>query len=159
MIVRKYENADLPQMIKIWNSVVSDGNAFPQKDILDEQSGVEFFKSQSHCAVAVDDNSAVCGLYILHPNNVGRCAHICNASYAVLRSKRGAGIGEMLVRDCMNAAKKRGFLILQFNAVVADNIAARRLYEKLGFIQLGTIKGGFCTDDGYKDICRYYITL
>ena len=95
----------------------------------------------------------------MHPNNVGRCAHICNASYAVAKDKRGLGIGEALVRDCIKSAVNCGYKILQFNAVVADNYAARRLYEKLGFIQLGTIKGGFLSDDGYKDICPYYITL
>ena len=159
MIVRGYTHADLPRMIEIWNSVVIDGNAFPQRDLLDTSSGSEFFAAQSHCGVAVDDDGSVCGLYILHPNNVGRCSHICNASYAVSKDKRGLGIGEALVLDCMKSAVKCSYKILQFNAVVADNIAARRLYEKLGFIQLGTIKGGFLSDDGYKDICPYYITL
>lgn len=159
MTVRKYNNADLPKMIEIWNSVVIDGNAFPQRETLDEISGAEFFAAQSHCGVAVDDDGVICGLYILHPNNVGRCAHICNASYAVAKDKRGLGIGEALVRDCIKSAVNCGYKILQFNAVVADNYAARRLYEKLGFIQLGTIKGGFLSDDGYKDICPYYITL
>lgn len=159
MTVRKYNNADLPRMIEIWNSVVIDGNAFPQRDLLDEVSGEDFFASQSHCGVAVDDDGIICGLYILHPNNVGRCAHICNASYAVAKDKRGLGIGEALVRDCMKSAVNCGYKILQFNAVVAENYAARQLYEKLGFIQLGTIKGGFLSDDGYKDICPYYITL
>lgn len=159
MIVRKFDKADLPRLIEIWNSVVSAGNAFPQRDLLDEASGAEFFAMQSHCGVAVDDDGYICGLYILHPNNVGRCAHICNASYAVAEDRRGGGIGEALVRDCMKSAVFCGYKILQFNAVVADNIAARRLYEKLGFIQLGTICGGFLSDDGYKDICPYYITL
>lgn len=159
MIVRKYDSADLPYMIDIWNDVVRDGDAFPQRDLLNEYSAAEFFAAQSYCGVAVDDDGSICGLYILHPNNVGRCGHICNASYAVAKAVRGCGIGEALVRDCMTAAVGCGYKILQFNAVVADNTAARRLYEKLGFIQLGTIKGGFRADGGYKDICPYYITL
>lgn len=159
MTVRGYTHADLPRMIEIWNSVVADGNAFPQCETLDDSGGAEFFAAQSHCGVAVDDDGMVCGLYILHPNNVGRCSHICNASYAVAKDMRGRGIGEALVLDCMRAAVDCGYKILQFNAVVADNTAARRLYEKLGFIQLGTIKGGFLSDGGYKDICPYYITL
>ena len=49
---------------------------------------------------------------------------------------------------------------MQFNAVVADNIAARRLYERLGFVQLGTIPGGFrAPDGGYRDICPYIRVL
>ena len=47
-----------------------------------------------------------------------------------------------------------------WNEVVATNIHARHLYERLGFIQLGTIPGGFCMKDGhYEDICPYYHTL
>ena len=67
----------------------------------------------------------IVGLYILHPNNVGRCGHIANASYAV-----------------------------------AGNLLARRLYERLGFQQLGVIPGGFLPKDGrYADICPYYKEL
>ena len=37
----------------------------------------------------------------LHPNNVGRCGHICNASYTVSSKSRGLHIGEKLVKDCI----------------------------------------------------------
>lgn len=142
----------------VWNEVVEDGIAFPQTEILDRAGGEKFFSSQSYCGVAEDTESGeIVGLYILHPNNVGRCRHISNASYAVSSSSRGKGIGEMLVKDCLVQAKNCGFKILQFNAVVKTNTAARRLYEKLGFIQLGTIPQGFLMKDGsYEDICPYY---
>lgn len=159
MKIRKYETADLPQMIEIWNGVVSEGNAFPQEELLDLETGVEFFASQTCCGVAAEDNK-VYGLYILHPNNIGRCGHICNASYAVDADSRGMHIGEKLVLDCMRAAKESGFLILQFNAVVESNIHARHLYERLGFVQLGVIPKGFRMKDGhYENICPYYIEL
>ena len=99
------------------------------------------------------------GLYILHPNNIGRCGHIANASYAVKTGLRGLGIGEALVRDCMRQGAGRGFRVLQFNAVVADNAPAVHLYEKLGFHRLGRIPGGFAADTGYKDILLFYIEL
>lgn len=100
------------------------------------------------------DTGAVHSLYILHPNNVGRCGHICNASYAVRAASRGLHIGEKLVQDCLTQGKRHGFGVLQFNAVVATNIHARHLYERLGFIQLGTIRKGFRMDNGrYEDIC------
>ena len=99
MRVRKYASEDLSAMIDIWNEVVEDGIAFPQEELLNLNTGAEFFASQTYCAVAVDDKNTVLGLYILHPNNVGRCGHICNASYAVSRNARGLHIGEMLVKD------------------------------------------------------------
>ena len=159
MIIREYNNADLPAMISIWNEVVEDGIAFPQEELLDDSTGAEFFSSQSYCGVA-DEDGKILGLYILHPNNIGRCGHICNASYAVASYARGLHIGEQLVLDCMRAGKELGFRVLQFNAVVETNIHARHLYERLGFKQLGTIPGGFRMKDGhYENICPYYIEL
>jgi len=157
--VRAYAPDDLPAMIAIWNEVVAGGDAFPQEEPLDARSGAAFFASQSLSAVAVRGGERV-GLYILHPNNVGRCGHICNASYAVAASCRGQGVGEALVRDCLSRAGALGFRILQFNAVVASNRRARQLYERLGFRRLGTIPGGFRLKNGeYEDICPYYIPL
>ena len=157
--VRKYTEADLPDMIRIWNEVVEDGIAFPQEETLSLSSGMEFFSSQSYCGVAVADGK-ICGLYILHPNNVGRCGHICNASYAVSSDARGKHIGEQLVKDCLQKGKELGFRVLQFNAVVESNVHARHLYERLGFKQLGTIPGGFRMKDGhYENICPYYREL
>lgn len=72
----------------------------------------------------------------MHPNNVGRCGHICNASYAVNSKCRGLHIGEKLVTDCLLQAKE------------------------LGFKQLGTIPHGFRMKDGtYENICPYYKEL
>ncbi len=161
IIVRKYEKKDLPAMIRVWNEVVEDGVAFPQEECLDEKTGAEFFAAQTYTAVAENmENGQVLGLYILHPNNVGRCGHICNASYAVSRGSRGLHIGEKLVKDCVAQGKVHGFRVLQFNAVVASNVHARHLYERVGFRQLGVIPGGFRLKNGeYEDICPYYIEL
>lgn len=158
--VRAYTAQDVPEMVRIWNEVVEDGVAFPQEELLDGQSGAEFFAAQTYNAVAADEAGTILGLYILHPNNVGRCGHICNASYAVERSARGLHIGEKLVSDCLAQGRAHGFSILQFNAVVASNLHARHLYERLGFQQLGVIPGGFRMKDGhFEDICPYYHLL
>lgn len=161
MKIREFTKEDLPQMISIWNEVVEEGIAFPQQEPLDPEGGAEFFSSQSFTGVAVsEDDSQVLGLYILHPNNVGRCGHICNASYAVRSDLRGMHIGEELVHHCMKKGAEIGFRILQFNAVVATNSSARHLYEKLGFTPLGVIPGGFLMKDGhYEDIVPHYILL
>ena len=106
------------------------------------------------------ESGEVVGLYILHPNNVGRCGHICNASYAVRRDIRGEHIGEKLVLDCISMAKKKGFGVLQFNAVVASNVHALHLYKRIGFTPLGVIPGGFRMPDGhYEDIIPHYYDL
>lgn len=161
IVVRKYTAQDLPAMLAIWNEVVEEGVAFPQEQPLDEPSGAQFFAAQSRSAVAEEQpGGRILGLYILHPNNEGRCSHICNASYAVSAASRGLHIGEKLVQDCLEQARQLGFGVLQFNAVVATNLHARHLYERLGFVQLGTIPAGFRMKDGhFEDICPYYHIL
>lgn len=159
MKLKNIEKKDLTQAIQIWNEVVQDGVAFPQLEVLDEKSGWDFFESQTLTRVLLDGEKVV-GLYILHPNNVGRCGHICNASYAVKKECRGKHIGEKLVLDCLEQAKNCGFRILQFNAVVATNTSALALYKKLGFTQLGIIPEGFLLKDGsYVDIIPHYKRL
>lgn len=159
--IRAYRPADLGDMVRIWNEVVEDGVAFPQEDLLTPETGAEFFAAQTESAVAADrETGRIYGLYILHPNNVGRCGHICNASYAVSRAARGLHIGEQLVRASLASGACFGFRVMQFNAVVASNVHARHLYERLGFVPLGVIPGGFRMKDGhYEDICPYYHTL
>ena len=159
--VRPYVKEDAQQAVDIWNEVVEAGVAFPQEDFLTAETGHAFFAEQSYTGIACDQTTGeVVGLYILHPNNIGRCGHICNASYAVKGSLRGRHIGRRLVTHCMGMAKALGFRVLQFNAVVATNHSALHLYEKLGFVRLGTIPGGFRLKDGsYVDIVPHYHVL
>lgn len=159
--ITEFTEKDTEDAIHIWNQVVEDGVAFPQKECLDKESGRAFFQEQSFTGIARDQETGeAVGLYILHPNNVGRCGHICNASYAVRSDLRGHHIGEALVKHCMAKGKELGFGILQFNAVVRSNASALHLYEKLGFTQLGVIPGGFLMKDGhYEDIIPHYHVL
>ena len=161
IIVKPYTQEKIKFAIEIWNEVVRDGIAFPQENELDEVEGDKFFKSQSFTGLAEDTESGeIVAIYILHPNNVGRCAHISNASYAVKKNLRGKHIGEILVTHCIKKARELGFKILQFNAVVANNIPARKLYKRLGFTELGTIPGGFRMPDGtFADIVPQFIEV
>lgn len=159
IIVREYTKADLNELRTIWNQIVQEGDAFPQVDCLSASEANTFFAEQTYTGVAEDDGEVV-GLYILHPNNIGRCGHIANTSYAVKTGHRGKHIGEHLVKDSLAVAAAHSFKIIQFNAVVATNKGAIHLYKKLGFTLLGTIPGGFHMDDGtYADILLFYISL
>lgn len=159
--IRAYSRSDITEMISIWNEIVEAGQAFPQVERLTALNGDKFFAEQSFTGLAYDRKSnQVLGLYILHPNNIGRCGHICNSSYAVKGNIRGQGVGEKLVRHSLEKGKELGFKILQFNAVVSTNKYALHLYEKLGFVKLGTIPNGFLMKDGsYEDIIPHYIAL
>jgi len=159
IVIRKYSIYDLGAMTKIWNHVVMEGKYFPQENGLSIKEAEAFFAEQTFTGVAEEDG-AIVGLYILHPNNIGRCGHIANASYAVKADHRGKRIGEKLVVHSLEMAKAAGFRIMQFNAVCANNKVAINLYKKLGFKELGTIPDGFKIDDGtFGDIIPFYLEL
>lgn len=160
IFVRPFHPADIPKMRSIWNEVVEAANAFPQETgFSDDAEASEFFSSQTYTGVCECDGK-IAGLYILHPNNIGRCSRIANASYAVSGESRGKGIGKRLVEDSLLQAKSFGFYVLQFNAVVASNTAAIHLYEKLGFERLGKIPKSFRRKDGsFEDLLLFFHQL
>ena len=111
--IRAYQSKDAASAAQIWNEVVTDGNAFPQDTEMTANVANLFFQEQTYTGIAENaDTHEILGLYILHPNNVGRCGHICNASYAVRKNIRGLHIGEKLVLDCLQKAKENQFRIL-----------------------------------------------
>ena len=94
----------------------------------------------------------LCGDVCLHPDG--------EVNIVVARDFQNKHIGEQLVSDSLVQGKAAGFQLLQFNAVVENNIHARHLYERLGFVHLGTIPKGFQMKDGsYQNICIYYHQL
>ena len=159
-IVRPFRAGDTEGAAEIWNEVIRDGNAFAEEECLTLEEASMLFSAQSYVGIAEDAYGEIVGAYILHPNYPGRLGGICNASFAVRKSRRGEHIGEKLVKDCIEKAKTTGFRIMQFNAVIESNTHARHLYERLGFIQSGTVPAGFRLKDGsYENICQYYLEL
>ncbi|MEI0508719.1 GNAT family N-acetyltransferase [Brachyspira intermedia] len=160
MHIIKYDIKYIKEVLKIWNETIEEGIYFPQIETLsNEEEAHKYFSSQDYTGIAID-NDKVFGVYILHPNNIGRCGHISNASYAVNKESRGKGIGEALVRDSMKQSKKLGYKILQFNAVVISNTNAHKLYKKIGFNKIGIVKKGYINKNNeYEDIVLYYIDL
>ena len=123
--IRQYSESDAEEAVRIWNYIVEEGVAFPQIDVLTAETGNQFFSEQSFTGIAYDaDSGSIVGLYILHPNNVGRCGHICNASYAVRSDLRGHHIGEALVKHCM--AKGKSWDLESFNLMRWSGAMLRR---------------------------------
>lgn len=157
--IREFKKSDLGQILEIWNDIVEQGDVFSQDSLLTLAEAQEYFKDQTFTGVAVQGDE-VLGVYILHPNNIGRCNHLANTSYVVKKNTKGRGIGKKIVKHSMVIAKREGFRILQFNAVTVTNTKALELYRNLGFTQLGVIPGGFRDrENNYIDIIPHYIVL
>ena len=61
---------------------------------------------------------------------------------------RGLGLGRVMGEASLRIAAELGYSAMQFNAVVATNLHAVRLWRSLGFRIVGTIPDGFRLPDG-----------
>lgn len=139
----------------IWNAVIERDDAFVYDAPFDADRFGAMLAAQTavNCALA---GGRPVGFYILHPNFEGRAAHIANASYAVSPDHRGGGVGRLLGQHSIEAARAAGFSGLQFNAVVAANTRANRLWESLGFKRMAAIPGAYALRDGSKTALNIY---
>lgn len=154
---RTYEEKDIECLKEIWNEIVDDGNAFPGENQLNTKEFEDMISSQSDVTCILTGDK-LAGFYILHPNHFGRCGHVANASYCIAKEYRGKKLASHLVKRSIQKAKELGFRGMQFNAVVAGNLAAIHTYEKLGFFIVGTIPGGYRLKDGtYSDMRIMYL--
>jgi N6-L-threonylcarbamoyladenine synthase/ribosomal-protein-alanine N-acetyltransferase len=65
---------------------------------------------------------------------------------AVADSARGHGLGRALMEALISEARKRGARLI-FLEVRADNPGAQRLYERLGFLDVGVRRGYYQPDN------------
>lgn len=159
MLFRRYEKNDIKEMTRQWNIILEDGVAFPGTELYEENSFEKMLEEQTEVRCMIIDDK-IAGFYILHPNNIGRCSHVANASFILDPSFRGQHLGHYLVEDCIAQAIINGYRGMQFNAVVDSNKAALHIYEKCGFTKVGTIPGGFLLKDGtYSDMHILYLSL
>ncbi|AEE90690.1 MAG: ribosomal protein S18-alanine N-acetyltransferase [Tepidanaerobacter acetatoxydans] len=82
-------------------------------------------------------------------------AHVTNVG--VLPEYRGKGIGELLMRSLMAAAKNHGATKMTLE-VRKTNYIAQNLYSKLGFEPVG-IRRGYYMDDGEDAIIMWKDSL
>ncbi|KAK9233857.1 hypothetical protein V1525DRAFT_436176 [Lipomyces kononenkoae] len=96
-------------------------------------------------APAIMDNrnwSKECfGSFYIKPNYPGRSAHICSAGFIVPQHVRSKGIGRVLGECYIDWAPKLGYTYSVFNLVFETNVAARRIWESIGFKRIGRVKG------------------
>lgn len=92
--------------------------------------------------VAVEGETLL-GTYFIKPNQPGLGAHVCNCGYVVAPSARGRGVATAMCEHSQRFAREKGFRAMQFNFVVATNVHAVDLWQRLGFAVVGRLPGAF----------------
>jgi L-amino acid N-acyltransferase YncA len=142
--IRPYGEADWPAVWALLEPVFRAGETFPHDPAITEVDARAAWVEQSQAVmVAVDAAGALVGSYYLRPNSLALGAHVANAGYVVAEHARRQGIGSRLCQHSLQAARRLGFRLMQFNLVVSANTAGIRCWQCNGFQVVGILPGAF----------------
>lgn len=79
-----------------------------------------------------------------------RLAHRASFAVTVKKSYWSQGIGQKLLKECIEFAQKVGYHLIELE-VRADNLGAIRLYEQFGFQTWGRYKDYFAINGQFYD--------
>ena len=88
-----------------------------------------------------------CGLNAMAPKDRFKMRHRASLGISIKQKAWGLGLGTVLIKRALGQAKENGFTQVELG-VFADNDRAQRLYQKLGFQQMGCIPNAFYLKDG-----------
>jgi L-amino acid N-acyltransferase YncA len=142
--IREYTDDDWPSIWPIFREVVAAGDTYAYDAGWSSAQAREVWVEglPGHTVVACD-GSRVLGTAKMGPNRPGPGSHVATASFMVAAGARGRGVGRALGEYALSWAKEQGYAAMQFNAVVASNHAAVRLWQELGFQIVGTVPEAF----------------
>lgn len=157
MQIRQATRGDFEQIWPFFQQIVAAGEtyAYPQ-DINFEQAKKLWMQTPEYTYV-VEDNGDILASYYLKTNQAGPGDHVANCGYMVSEQARGKGLATLMCEHSKQQALALGYKAMQFNFVVATNISAIRLWQKLGFEVVGTLPKAFKhRQQGYVDALVMY---
>lgn len=144
MEIRRATDHDWPNIWPIWHAVVAEGDTYCFPPETDEGTARRLWMLPKPAEVFVATEAGqVIGTALLKPNQSGPGDHVANAAFMVDPALGGRGTGRALAEHVLRHARQRGYLAMQFNAVVSTNTGALALWRSLGFDVVGTIPQAF----------------
>lgn len=101
--------------------------------------------------VAFAENGNIVGQVDLRGSGLRSGLHRCELGIGVERPYRGEGLGKRLMETAIDFARDAGTLMWIDLNVFAHNTAGRALYQKLGFVEIGTLVDRFRVEDSSID--------
>jgi GNAT superfamily N-acetyltransferase len=137
--IRAATASDGDAIWSIFQDVVATGDTYVFAADTPRDEGVGYFLAVDVTAFVAEVDGIVVGMYKLIPNRRDRGSHVANASFMVAPSAAGKGVGRAMGEHCLQEARRRGYLAMQFNFVVSTNERGVRLWQSLGFQIVGLL--------------------
>jgi len=84
--------------------------------------------------------------------------HVGILGIAISKNARGVRLGNALIESLLELSRTAGLKVIILDTL-ATNAAARRLYEKVGFVEVGKIPKAIHRDGAYIELIRFAIEI
>jgi ribosomal protein S18 acetylase RimI-like enzyme len=143
LLIRTASAADRPAIWAILEPTIRAGETYALPPDMSEADAIAYWMGPGRAVFVAEMEGRVVGTYFLRANQLGGGDHVANCAYVTDMALRGRGIARRLAEHSLEEARRRGFLAMQFNFVVASNESAVHLWQSLGFVTVGRLPGAF----------------
>ncbi|MEK9672694.1 MAG: GNAT family N-acetyltransferase [Rhodospirillaceae bacterium] len=160
-VIRAFDETDWPAVWASIEPVFRAGATYAvPREIAEDDARRMWVTAPRATFVAADAEGQLLGTYYIKANQQGPGAHVCNCGYITSAAARGRGVARAMCEHSQIQARELGFRAMQYNLVVATNVGAVRLWQKLGFDIRGTLLGAFHhPEHGFVDAHVMYKNL
>lgn len=149
-VLRNAGAEDAEEVIRIFDRTHEETDyllSYPDESTLTKEGEEEFLKKLTESENAIELFALVDGVPVglagFSPvGDKEKVRHRADYGISILKEYWGLGIGRALTNACISCAKAAGYEQMELQ-VVAENKAAIRLYESLGFTEYGRNPKGF----------------
>ena len=139
LVIRPAKADDAPAIWHILKPVIREGRTYPISQNITEKDALAYWFSTAHQVFVATINQDILGTFYIRPNQAGAGSHVANCGYMTAPNARGKGIAKAMCEQSQKIAKECGYTAIQFNFVIATNIGAIGLWQKLGFEIMGRL--------------------
>ncbi len=160
VLIRQATAQDADAIWQLLEPVLRSGETYALDPDTDREDALAYWTGGDRITFVAELEGRPAGTYSLRANNAGGGSHIANCAYVTAVDLQGRGIARAMCLHSLDEARRRGFLGIQFNFVIASNERAVRLWKSLGFDVVGRLPGAFRHPRlGYVDAFIMYRSL
>ncbi len=157
MNIREAKREDFNQIWPIFHEIAAAGETYAYPRDITKEQAVKLWMDVPRRTYVLEENGKILGTYFIKTNQAGPGDHVCNCGYMVSSAARGRGFATAMCKHSLAIAREFGYKAMQFNFVASSNVAAVKLWYKLGFATVGRLPGAFHHPvKGYVDALVMY---
>lgn len=143
MIIRPATDADWPAIWSLLEPVFRAGETYAIDRDISDAAARRLWLDAAAATYVAEDGGDILGTYYIKTNHQGGARHVCNCGYVTAAAAQGRGIARAMCVHSQDQARAMGYRAMQFNLVLASNVGAVALWQKLGFAIAGTLPAAF----------------